>query len=130
MQGALVLLVEDETLLQIAVQDALQEAGYEVTCCPNGTAAMQELERDAQKFKALVTDIRLGKGPDGWDIARHARELVSGIPVVYTTADSAADWTAHGVPESILVEKPFAESQVVVAIGQLINAVPPATGSQ
>lgn len=124
------MLVEDETLLQIAVQDSLQEAGYEVVCCSNGAAAIQELERDAERFKALVTDVRLGKGPDGWDVARYARELVGGMPVVYTTADGAADWTAHGVPASLLIEKPFAESQIIVAVGQLINAVPPTPGTQ
>ena len=120
--GAFVLLVEDETLLQMAVQFALEEAGYQVICCATGTAAIEELDRDAERFKALVTDIRLGNGPDGWQVARHARELVSGIPVVYTTADGAADWTAQGVPESILIGKPFADSQVIVAVGQLINA--------
>lgn len=122
--GALVLLVEDETLLQMAVQFALENAGYQVICCATGTAAIEELDSDAERFKALVTDIRLGSGPDGWQVARRARELVSGIPVVYTTADGASDWTSNGVPESVLIAKPFADSQVIVAVGQLINAAP------
>lgn len=127
MKGALVLVVEDETLLQIAVQDALQEAGYDVICCSTGRAALLELERHEKKIKALVTDIRLGSGPDGWEVARRARELMPEIPAVYTTADGKTAWSAYGVPGSVLVEKPFAESQIVVAVSQLINvpASPP-----
>lgn len=31
-------------------------------------------------------------------------EVAPTIPVVYISGDSAADWHAHGVPESIMIE--------------------------
>jgi hypothetical protein len=42
--------------------------------------------------------------------------------VVYITGDSAHEWTVHGVPNSVLVTKPFAAAQVVTAVSQLLTA--------
>jgi len=122
--ASLVLLVEDEALLLLALQDALQEAGYQVLACGSGTEAMRKLDAETNNFTGLICDIRLGAGPDGWAVARHARELLPGLPVVYMTGDSAADWTVQGVPESVLISKPFVTTQIIVAITQLINAAP------
>jgi hypothetical protein len=32
-------------------------------------------------------------------------------------------WSSHGVPDSILVEKPFAPIQIVTAVSMLLNKV-------
>ncbi len=78
----------------------------------NGNRAIAELDADAARFKAVVTDIRLGKGPDGWDVGRRARELVSDMSVVYVSGDSTHDWSSKGVPESVVILKPFAPTQL------------------
>lgn len=76
----------------------------------------------AQDIAGLVTDVNMGDGPSGWDVARHARELQPSLPVIYMTGAAAADWAAHGVPRSVLLGKPFATSQVITAIATLLNA--------
>jgi DNA-binding response OmpR family regulator len=119
----LLLIVEDEVLLHPVLEDALLEAGFEVVLASSGDAALAELENNAARFKGLVTDIRLGAGPSGWEVAHHARELEPTIPVVYMSGDSAGQWSAEGVPRSIMVQKPFAMAQLVTAIAQLINEV-------
>ena len=44
------------------------------------------------KHRALVTDINLGRDKlDGWEVARHAREIDPAFPVVYMSCDSAED---------------------------------------
>ena len=68
-----------------------------------------------------IIDIKLPGGPDGWEIARRARELRADLPVVYTTADSAADWPAKGVPNSVVVQKPYAGAQLLTAISTLMT---------
>jgi hypothetical protein len=55
---------------------------------------------------------------------RRARELDPDITVVYMTGDSAADWSSKGVPNSVLITKPFAPVQIVTAISQLLNDNP------
>jgi DNA-binding response OmpR family regulator len=72
-----------------------------------------------------VTDINLGHGPlSGWDVARRGKE-VNPVPVVYMTGDSAAHWAAQGVPNSVLLTKPFAPAQLLTAVSQLLNASGP-----
>ena len=63
-------------------------------------------------------------------MSRRARELEPSLPVVYMTGDAAGDWTSNGVPNSILVTKPFAPAQVVTAVSQLLNlaSVSPSQG--
>jgi DNA-binding response OmpR family regulator len=80
------------------------------------------LETYKDNVRGLITDINLGKGPDGWDVARHARELIPALPVVYMSGASAHEWTSHGVPHSVFIAKPFAPAQVVTAISTLLNA--------
>ena len=55
---------------------------------------------------------------DGWEVAKRAREIDPEFPVVYMTGTSADDYGSQGVPNSILLNKPFA----VTAVSQLLNA--------
>ena len=119
-QTKLLFLIEDETIIQLAVEVALKDGGYDVLVAQDGAEAMAELEKDATRFRGIITDIRLGSGPDGWAVAHRARELVPGIPIIYMSGDSASDWSANGVPNSIIVSKPFAVAQIVTAISTLL----------
>jgi len=113
--------VEDEPLVLLVAQDALEAGGYAVLPVQLASEAMDVLDTRIAELSGLVTDIRLPGGSDGWDIARHARELKSDLPVVYTTADSAADWPAKGVPNSAVVQKPYAGAQLLTAISTLMT---------
>ena len=119
-----ILLVEDEPLIGLSVQDALEEAGYSVSILHSGKEAISDLQSEKTKAVGLITDIRLGSTPDGWDVARAARELDKQFPVVYLSGDSAGEHGARGVPDSIMIQKPFAPAQVVTAISALLNALP------
>ena len=90
---------------------------------PPGTKALAEFQAGASRFRAVITDIRLGAGPDGWAVARRARELVPNMPVVYMSGDSAPEWSSKGVPNSLMVAKPFAPAQIITAVSTLLNAV-------
>lgn len=117
----LVLLVEDEPLILLVAQDALEGGGYVVLPVTGPAEALSALDELKGEFSGLVTDIRLGSGPSGWDVARRARELRADVPVVYTTGDSAVDWPVQGVPNSVVLQKPYATAQLLTAISTLIN---------
>lgn len=116
-----VLLVEDEVLILEIVQDALEQAGFHVQAVPSGSAALEYMGKGVADLAGLVTDIRLGGGPSGWDLARHARRCRPDLPVIYMTADSAGDWPVEGVPRSQLVQKPFAVGQIVTALSAMLT---------
>lgn len=121
--SVLILLVEDEHLIALSVQEALEEGGYAVRAASSGTDAISVLNEATDQICALITDIRLGTGPDGWDLARHARELNPRLPIVYMSGDSSRGHSSRGVPDSLMIQKPFAPAQIVTAVSTLLNAV-------
>lgn len=117
----IILVVEDEEVLQEMVQEALKEGGFDLTTVASGSEAVQMIESGVVKYSALVTDINL-KGPmTGWELARLIRQIDPAFPIVYMTGASADDWASEGVPNSILLQKPFAPAQLVTAVSQLLN---------
>lgn len=124
MNSISILLVEDEAAIQLMLEGELADAGFAVATAARGKQAITMLESPEADYRALVTDIHLGDDPatTGWDVARHARELQPDLPVVYITGDGADEWTSQGVPNSVLLKKPFAPAQVITAVvSQLLN---------
>jgi DNA-binding response OmpR family regulator len=117
------LLVEDEALILELLDHALTEAGFKVVAASSGAQAVAELEADTARFRAVVTDVKLGGKLDGWDVGRRARELVSDMPVVYMSGNSGGDWSSKGVPNSVFVAKPFVPAQIITAVSTLLNEV-------
>jgi DNA-binding NtrC family response regulator len=117
----LVLIAEDEPLIQATLEDVVAEAGFLHFSVSNADEAIRALEEDSARFCALITDVRMPGEADGWDLARRARELQPLMPVIYMTGDSAKDWAAQGVPNSVLLQKPFVQAQLVTALTTLLN---------
>ena len=124
MQGILILIVEDDTLIQMDLEHALHDGGYATITDVSGETAMAKLETEP-KVRALITDINLKNEASGWDVARRARELFPDLPVIYVTSVAADEWTSQGVPKSLLIQKPFAPAQITTAVSQLLNATEP-----
>ncbi len=124
--SVLIFVVEDEPMIQECLQLALEDAGFEVATASSGEDAVAKLDAESMALRALITDVNLARGGlTGWDVARHARELRSGLPVVYMTGAAAHEWRVHGVPNSLLLTKPFAPAQAVTAVSQMLNAARP-----
>ena len=118
MNGVQVLLVEDDPFIQLSMAELLTDAGFAVRTASSGEEAAALLTDEIQ---ALITDIDLGDGLSGWDLAHRARELNAIIPVVYVTSAPAEEWSANGVPNSVHIHKPFVSVQVITALSQLLN---------
>ena len=120
-----ILVVEDDDLLQTIVEEALSGGGFETAIAPSGEEAVALLNGHKGKYRALVTDINLRGKMEGWEVAQHAREIEADFPVVYMSGQSADEWTVKGVPNSIMLAKPFAAAQLVTALSNLLNSGTP-----
>ena len=120
-----ILLVEDDQAIQGIIEDTLSEGGFEVAIAASGEEAATLLSGNNGQYQALVTDISLLGRFDGWEVARRARKTNPDFAVVYMSGKYAQDWASKGVPNSIMLAKPFALAQLVTAVSQLLNAVPP-----
>jgi DNA-binding response OmpR family regulator len=123
-----VLVVEDEYPLQGVVEDVLSEGGFASDILSSAEEALTLFRGGAKDYKALVADVSLKGRLSGWEIARQVRDKKPSLPVVYMTAAGAEQWSSQGVPNSILLQKPFAPTQLVTAISQLMHATPSETG--
>jgi CheY-like chemotaxis protein len=115
-----ILFAEDDHVLNMATSEALEELGFSVESVYSASAAIEAIDR-LEYITALLTDIDLGVGLDGFDVARHARVLYRDLPVVYVSGSKAAHHAAHGVPGSLFVGKPFQQSQIGEALGRVIR---------
>lgn len=114
------LLVEDEPLVALAIQDALEDAGYRVLMADDGNAGAAALEENIEAISGLITDIRLGSGPEGWRLAQQARAHRPELPVLYVTGDSAHEWSSQGVPGSTVLQKPFLPERMIAELREMM----------
>ena len=96
--SVLILIVENEVLIGIDVESSLQDGGFETHVALDGKQAIALLEDGEVSVAGLVTDIDLGAGPHGWEVAQRARELNPLIPIVYMSGHQAIEHASKGVP--------------------------------
>jgi DNA-binding response OmpR family regulator len=125
-----VLVAEDDQLIQSLIEEALAEGGFEISIVATGEEAVALLTGKQIEYCALVTDIHLAGKLDGWGVARTAREIDPTFPVVYMSGAAADEWASKGVPNSVVLAKPFAPAQLVTAVSQLLNNKPPAAPAE
>lgn len=125
LEDPVILVIEDDPPIQMVLEDALIEGGFEPAIAASGEEAVTLLKSGLIPYRALVTDINLRGKMDGWEVARQAREIAPEFPVIYITGANAGEWASRGVPNSIMLAKPFAPAQLVTAISNLLN-----TGTQ
>ena len=124
----IILVVEDDPLVRSLIEETLGDGGFEPAITTSGEEAVALLkENNKGKYRALVTDINLRRETDGWEVAQHAREIDPEFPVVYMSGAAAEDWASKGVPNSIMLSKPFAPAQLLTAISNLLNTGTPKT---
>jgi DNA-binding response OmpR family regulator len=121
----IILVIEDDEPIQTVVEEALSDAGFEPAIASSGEEAVTLLKGMKGTYRALVTDISLRGKMDGWEVAQQARGIDPEFPIVYISGKSAADWPSKGVPNSIMLSKPFAPAQLVTAVSNLLNSGTP-----
>jgi len=114
--GPLLLYVEDERMILELGVTSFEDSGFAVAGFRSGSEAITALDERGADFRALITDIDLGSGPNGWEVAKYARERHPEMPVVYVSGASANEWPSLGVPGSTILVKPYAPVQLVVAV--------------
>ena len=122
----LILVIEDEYFLQADVEKVLTDAGFATDIVSSGEEALTLLMDGTKRPNALVTDVILAGRLTGWEVAKRIREKDPSFPVIYVTAHDQL-WPAYGVPNSIVIPKPFAPAQLVTAVSNLLNARTPPT---
>ncbi|HLZ76699.1 response regulator transcription factor [Phenylobacterium sp.] len=115
-----ILIVEDDFIMNQGLCEFLIEGGYDVRPVYCGQAAFEVIDRH-DRLLALLTDIDLGPGPDGVDVARYARAFSPHLPVVFISAAADPRHEFNGVTDSEFIAKPFRPEQVADALARVIR---------
>ncbi|MCK8786203.1 response regulator [Roseomonas sp. NAR14] len=121
MAQPLLLVVEDDPLVRATLVDALNDGGFEVLEAEDASTAMGLL-RTRPDIVALLTDINLADGPDGFELAEAARRLRPALPVLYASGRYAEPVVERCVPSAVFLAKPFAPATAVDTLHRLIAA--------
>ena len=79
-----VVVVEDDAFLRSLVADTLDKAGFDVSTAASAADAKRLIK--VVNPDAVVLDIGLGPGPDGFDLAENLRKLTPDIAIVFLTS--------------------------------------------
>ena len=120
MQAYRILFAEDDFLSMAIIGEHLSDNGYSVQAVDCGSAAFEAIDR-AGEFSALLTDIDLGPGPNGFDVARYARVAYPGLPVVYISGGGPARHAVEGVGGSEFIAKPSTPEHVLETLSRVIH---------
>jgi len=114
------LVVEDDLAIRTALEIALKEEGYECRAEENGL----ELRSVVETFRPdlAVLDVRLGEGPDGYELAQELRKI-SDAPILFLTAADALDdrLTGFEAGGDDYMSKPFSVKEVNARIKALLR---------
>jgi DNA-binding response OmpR family regulator len=111
-----ILLVEDEPLVASMLTSFLHESGFAVTGVYSAADAATVIINQGSAFDALVTDINLGSGVDGVDLAQLLAGQNPQARVIFVTGHLTAEMRARAPAGAVFLEKPFSPSQLHQAL--------------
>ena len=122
MQGACVLVVDDDGDVRALVVELLERAGYSVLQAPNGREALRVLYE--QRPDLIVLDVSMPE-LDGWATLERIREL-SDVPVVMLSALGAELEKVRALRGGAddYVTKPFGRQELLARVESVLRRAP------
>lgn len=115
-----ILYAEDDQTLAFLTKDNLEQNGYEVVHCSDGTQCMEAFAGGT--FDICILDIMLPK-KDGFEIAAEIRQADNDIPIIFLSAKTLKEDRIKGLrlgADDYLV-KPFSIEELLLKIGVFLK---------
>jgi len=119
-----ILVVEDEPAVRALTRRILESAGYRVVTASNGAEALQVLERTADVFQMMLTDVVM-PGMNGRELAARVAPMRPDLKVLYTTGYTADALLRRGVLDatSRVVPKPFTARELRRKVRETLDSI-------
>ena len=115
-----VVVVEDDHFMRSLIAETLEGAGFQVQTAANASdakRAVRILDPDA-----VVIDINLGDGPDGFDLAQSIRKTSSEIAVVFLTAQPDPRFSGKS-PSAVVKNAVYLNKNLLTSTNTLLDAL-------
>jgi DNA-binding response OmpR family regulator len=115
-----VLIVEDDIHIADLLRMHLQDEGYQVTHCADGSQGLAQVRTGG--WDALILDIML-PGVDGLEICRQARAMTTYTPIIITSARASEVHRILGLELGAddYLPKPFSVLELVARVKALLR---------
>ena len=115
-----VLLAEDDLQLGFIIKDNLEEAGYEVTNCPDGESAWDFFQKINPDICLLDVNMPI---KDGFSVARKIRQKSDVVPILFITAKSLEEDKLKGFESGAddYITKPFSMKELLVRMNVFLR---------
>jgi CheY-like chemotaxis protein len=116
-----VLVVEDEAAVRSTIRRQLETLGHTVVVADSAAVAIALLKSDAPP-DAMITDVVLGSGMNGVDLADAARVFRPGLPIIFISGFTAVPEAQKRISDSgaPLLSKPSTLSQLERAMNAVM----------
>jgi PAS domain S-box-containing protein len=122
---ATIMVVEDEEDVRRIAQAFLESLDYRVVAVSNAAEALARLETGTPAVSLLFTDVLLGTGMNGVELALAARAAREGLGVLLTSGYEAATVSLAEGAGFELLRKPYRREQLEAAIRRNLPAAAP-----
>jgi DNA-binding NtrC family response regulator len=120
MNGARILIADDERIARDNLEHVLRREGYEVVSVESGASAVRELEKT--EFDLVMTDLRM-QPVDGMEVLSRTKELHPDTEVIvitgYATVSSAVEAMQRGA--YYYVPKPYKIEEVRILVRKALE---------
>lgn len=115
-----ILFVDNDLMLSHLTSQVIMGFGYDVVVAHSAAEAETILEGD-EPFDLLMTDIKLGHGIDGFELAERARRVRPDIPVLYISGIVQYDPSVVVAVSAPILQKPVPPDELKNAISQALD---------
>jgi DNA-binding NtrC family response regulator len=116
-----ILVVEDEHAIRLALKGLLRREGHQVVLAEDGVIATDLLRSDV--FDLVITDLALGRGANGMEVLRVAKEERPETAVVMITAHGSEKIAVEAMKSGAddYVPKPFDNDELRVVVARSLE---------
>jgi two-component system response regulator PilR (NtrC family) len=120
LQGAAILVVDDERSMREFLEILLRQKGCEVTLAEGGQQARDQL--DAREFDVVITDLKM-PGVSGLEVLDHSRTRHPETEVIIVTAFATAETAIKAMKDGAYdyLTKPFKVDEIVVTVERALE---------
>lgn len=115
-----ILVVDDDEMIRVLFEKTLEELGHSVTTAESSSSGFKFVERF--DFDLVFLDLKMS-GMDGAELLRRIRGIKPGLPVVVITGYPDSEMMSRALAQGPfgIMNKPFAESDIVIAINSFLQ---------
>ena len=117
-----ILIVDDEPNIVLALRVLLEDQGYEIDYCYDGTSAIEYL--NSFRPDLVLLDVMM-PGVDGFTVAKHIRNIenLEHTIIIFLTAKGTKDDKMEGYDSGAeyYIVKPFDNDKILAKVSELLS---------